>query len=261
MKTLLDIPYRSIDGRTLTLDVLLPGDGSKPVPAVLWVCGGRWRSSAKINPPDWLRDFGFAVIPIEYTASGQAIAPANIHDCKAAVRYVRANAGRLGIDPLRIGAFGASAGGHLVSLLGLSNGVAALEGVGDHLDVSSTVKAVCDFCGPSDMRRIAEPAVREKFPMLYIVAGELLGGPIEQRQEIADLMSPMSYVRPNSVPMLIVHGRLDTLVPVEDSIILHEALQRAGNDVTLRILEDGTHGWEPKVTQQDVGRFFQRTLA
>ena len=260
MRLIKDLPYAWYPNPTLRLDLYLPDNHPGPLPVILWVCGGGWRGSSKENATVWLVDHGFALAAIEYRVSGEAIAPANIHDCKAAVRWLRAHAAAHGLDPERIGAFGASAGGHLVALLGASHGVPALEGDGGNPHESSAVRAVCDFCGPSDLTRIAIPAVRQQFALLYEVTAQYLGGQVEQRSELARLVSPLTYASRSTPPMLIVHGREDDVVPVEESIILHEALRKAGADVALQV-RDG-QGLALRYGEHDpiVLSFFQRTL-
>jgi acetyl esterase/lipase len=255
-----NLPYAQYGNRTLLLDLHLPGGSEGLCPVILWVCGGGWRGCSKDGAPAWLVEHGFAVASILYRVSSEAIAPANIHDCKAAVRWLRANAHTHRLDPDRIGAFGSSAGGHLVALLGLSQGVKELEGNGGNAEQSSAVQAVCDFCGPSDLTRIAIPEIRKNFALLYEVTAQYLGGPVEERRELARLVSPLSYVSRACPPMLIVHGKEDNVVPVEESLGLHEALKSAGADVTLQVLEDAGHGWEQQRTNDSVASFFRQPL-
>jgi len=261
-QTYLDIPYAQWGDVTLHLDIFLPGHAQGPLPLVVWVPGGGWRNCNKAGKrTEFLTRHGFASAAINYRVSGVASAPANIQDCKAAIRWMRAHAEPYGIDPDRIGVWGSSAGGHLVALLGTTNGLAEIEGSGNSDGWSSDVQAVCDFCGPSDLTRIAEPEVRRDHEVLYDVTAQYLGGPVEERDELARLMSPFHHASADCPPMLIGHGELDPTVPVEESIILHEALQQAGTDVTLHIVKGGGHGWDWNQTNGTVVEFFKRTLA
>ncbi|MEZ6034982.1 MAG: alpha/beta hydrolase [Planctomycetaceae bacterium] len=146
-----DLVYAEVDGQQLTLDLYLP-EGQKRAPLVVWIHGGGWRGGTKHNPP--LREItkdGFALASISYRFTNKAIFPAQIHDCKGAVRWLRTNADRFGYNPDWIAVAGSSAGGHLALLMGTSGGVTALEGnVGGNLDRSSAVQAVIDYFGPSD---------------------------------------------------------------------------------------------------------------
>lgn len=262
MKTIKDLPYADYNGRILYLDLFLPESSGTPLPAIVYVRGGGWQGTTKkeVELGPVIAQEGFATIVIEYRSSKEAIAPANIHDCKAAVRWVRANAGTYGIDPNRIGATGHSAGGHLVALLGTSNGVKELEGNGGNAEFSSDVQAVCDCCGPTDLTWIAIPENRKKFSVLYDVTAVYLGGPVDQRRDLAHLVSPLHHVSKSAAPMLIIHGEADTVVSVDESVILHQALQRVGADVALRVLPGAGHGWDWKLTRDDMFNFFRRTL-
>jgi dipeptidyl aminopeptidase/acylaminoacyl peptidase len=119
---------------------------------------------------------------------------------------------------------------------------------------------VCDFCGPTDLTRIAIPEIRGQFPTLYEVTAQYLGGPVEQRTELARQVSPLTYVSQDVPPTLIVHCRGDAVVPVEESLIYYEALQQAGADVELRILDIESHAVPIDLAKDDVVEFFQRTL-
>ncbi|MBI4028599.1 MAG: alpha/beta hydrolase [Verrucomicrobia bacterium] len=226
----------------------------------MWLSGGGWRNCNKEGVELFLIRHGFALASINYRVSVKAIVPANILDCKAAVRWLRRHAKEYGLDPHRIGVWGSSAGGHLAALLGASNGRKELEGDVAKPVVSCDVQAVCDFCGPSDLTRIARPSIRRKFPLLYEVTAQNLGGPVEKRRDKALLVSPLHYVTSSCPPMLIVHGEEDDVVPVEESIILHEALKRAEADSTLYVLKGEGHGWKPGLTAGRVAAFFKRTL-
>jgi len=261
MQTFEDLPYADYNGRTLLLDLYLPGNGNELRPAVIWISGGGWRSCSRQTQATFLVEHGFVLASIDYRISDDATAPANVYDCKAAVRWMRASAAKYLIDTNRIGVFGASAGGHLAALLGGSNGLKELEGDGGNTNQSSDVRAACDFCGPSDLTRIAIPEIHKQFELLYDVTAQYLGGPVEQRSKLARLVSPLTYVSKSFAPILIIHGSADNVVPVEESLVLHEALQKAGTDTTLRVLEGAGHGWDWKMTNETVLAFFKRTLA
>ncbi|NIA21582.1 MAG: alpha/beta hydrolase fold domain-containing protein [Anaerolineaceae bacterium] len=156
-----DLEYAKVGERPLLLDLYVPEKAEGPLPLVVWVHGGGWRAGNKrfCRALPMTRR-GYAVASIGYRLSGEAPMPAQIYDCKAAVRWLRAKAGKYNIDPKRIGAWGASAGGHLVALMGTSGGLKDLEGDLGNADQSSRVQAVCDFFGPSDLISIFERASR-----------------------------------------------------------------------------------------------------
>lgn len=220
------------------LDIYLPQKAVRPMPLVVWVHGGGWRGGNKENPPIlWLLERGYAVASVNYRLSQHAPFPAQIHDCKAAIRWLRANASKYGIDPGRIGVAGGSAGGHLVALLGTGGDVKELEGDLGVTGVSSRVQAVCDIFGPTDFLRF-EPMNRDPKSVL----AQLLGGTVEEKKDLARLASPVTHVSRDDPPFLILHGTADKVVPVAQSEILERALKQAGVEVTLVKLEGAGHG-------------------
>ena len=258
--TFTDLQYRETPQRALRLDLRVPQSAGR-VPLVLYIPMGGMSSCIKEQAPWWLTEHGFALASIEARVSSEAIAPAAVHDCKAAVRWLRAHADRYGYAPDAIGVWGHSAGGHLAALLGTSGDVAEVEGEGGAASVSSRVQAVCDECGvPHDLSWFGRPEVKVRFPG---VAGNLrryLGGAVEDCPELARLVSPQTYVSKNCPPMLLIHGAADAVVPVDEMINFHQQLQSAGCDVTLRILPGIGHGWEAALTQPEIIAFFKRTL-
>ncbi len=235
-----DVTYAKVGDRSLKLDLYIPKGVPKPMPVVIWVHGGGWRTGTKdISPAaPWLPPF-FAVASIDYRLSQEATFPAQIYDCKAAVRWVRAHAADYGFNPDKIGAAGASAGGHLVALLGTTAHHPELEGTEGNPGVSSAVQAVCDFFGPTNFTDLSHDYSRS--PTNFVA--ELLGGPIVQKWDEARLASPVNYVDGQACPFYIAHGDQDAVVPVEQSIELAAALKKAGVPVTLHVVKGGGHGF------------------
>jgi acetyl esterase/lipase len=235
-----DIVFAEVDGEPLMLDLYTPEDAAGPLPAVVWIFGGGWRIGDRrkivIAP---LATRGYVVASIDYRLSDEAKFPAQIHDCKAGVRFLRANAARFGIDPERIAVFGPSAGGHLAALVGTTADEPRLEGGIGTTGVSSRVRAVVAFFPPTDLDRLYEEDVDSR---MYYVIRKLLDGRPEEKPELAALASPVRYVSRDDPSFLFVHGRKDRFVPVSQSRILHEALREAGVDSELRVLEDEGHG-------------------
>jgi len=263
-RVLRNLEYAIVDGVSLRLDLYLPHPlPPEPLPLVVWVHGGGWRAGSKDRTlaPEALGE-AYAVASVAYRLSDVAIFPAQIHDVKAAVRWLRAHATDHGIDPDRFGAWGSSAGGHLVALLGTSCGTEALEGAaGDGLDVSSCVQAVCDFYGPTDLLVLIdqESRVNRRMSASYPEA-LLLGGTVAERPELARLASPITHVDATDPPFLIVHGDEDSTVPVEQSIDFHAALVEAGVDTTLRIVVGAGHGGFQAEVAPEVKTFFDAHL-
>lgn len=257
-RTIENIEYVNRAGTGLCLDLHLPAEGNGPWPVVVGIPGGGWYECAKTGFPVFLVDHGFAMACIDYRVSGVAIAPANVHDCKAALRWVRANARQYGLDPARVGVYGTSAGGHLAALVGVSGGVAALEG--DGAVPGAAVQAFCDVCGPTDLARAGLPEMRQKFQALYEVTSKYLGGPVADRGELARLVSPMTYVSKDSPPALLLHGDADPIVPVEESLLFHAAMQKAGARCSLRVVKGAGHSWLLEEAADSIVAFFKDTL-
>ncbi len=259
-----DLEFARYGSRVLKLDLFIPDGATKPLPVLLWFRGGGWLSGDKNvydTPCVEAAKRGYVSVNVEYRGTEEGVtAPGCIFDCKAAVRWVRANAATYGIDPNRIGAFGGSAGGHLVALMGTTNGVCALEGDGGNPNFSSSVKAVCDICGPTDLGRMAIPEVKKQFEVLYDVTAKYLGGRVEDKLDLAKLVSPLHHASKNTVPMLIIHGDLDDVVPLIEAELLHDALKKAGTDVTLHVIKGAGHNLDWKLMNDELYAFFGRTL-
>ena len=240
-----DLVYKRVDSRELRLDLYSPPKISGPLPIIIWIHGGGWSRGRKERcPAVRIVDDGYAVASIDYRLTNVAPFPAQIEDCKAAVRWLRANASKYNLDPDRIGVWGFSAGGHLAALLGTSGDVPELEGRGDNLNVSSRVQAVLAVSAPVDFLRLyhdasATPTVTT--PKVLTAVKMLMGGPIEEHEATAIAASPLHYVSKDDPPFLIIHGQEDATVPVIQCRLLADALKRAGVETTLDIA-NGRHG-------------------
>jgi acetyl esterase/lipase len=212
----------------------------------------------------WRLAEGFAVASLNYRLTRHAAFPSQIYDCKAAIRYLRKHADQYGLAKDRFGAWGSSAGGHLVALLGTSGDVSALEGDLGEKDVSSRVQAVCDWFGPTDLLRMnptssGSPRQGED-PAAQPIA-KLLGGLIQDKQVEARMASPATYVTKDDPPFLIMHGHTDPLVPLEQSITLHDLLRQSGVECELIVVEGAGHAFFSGPQElQLVSDFFQRHL-
>ena len=243
-----DIVYAQVGDRKLLLDLHLPPKSKEPLPVVVWVHGGGWRSGSKGSggPALPLVSRSFAVVDVDYRLSGEALFPAQIQDCKAAVRWVRANAAKYGLDPDHIGAWGSSAGGHLVALLGTAGDAREFD-TETNRDYSSRVQAVCDWFGPTDFLQMDTHAI-EGSTLIHNAPKSpeslLVGGPIQQEpyRALVTKANPITYVTKDDPPFLIMHGDKDILVSPHQSELLSDALKKAGVDATLHIVKGAGHG-------------------
>jgi acetyl esterase/lipase/cyclophilin family peptidyl-prolyl cis-trans isomerase len=238
-----DIPYVVGGHARQKLDLYLPKAGG-PLPLIINIHGGAFRMGSKADgvPVEYL-SLGYAVASIGYRLSGDAIWPAQIEDCKAAVRWLRANARTYGIDPDRFAAWGASAGGHLAAMLGTAGGVKEFE-VGESLNVSSRVQAVVDYFGPTDFLQM--DAHRLPNGQVHDAAdspeSQLVGGAIQENKDKVARADPITYVTAEAPPFLVCHGDADPLVPHHQSVLLEAALRKAGVPVTFYTVTGAGHG-------------------
>lgn len=257
MDVVRDLEFARVGDHGLRLDLYRPA-GEGPYPVVLWVHGGAWRNGSKDNPPIQRivhEGKGFALASVEYRLSPQAAFPAQIHDLKAAVRFLRGEAKKLRLDPDRFAAAGGSAGAHLAVLLGVSGGVAELEGdVGNHLKASSKVQAILDWYGPTNLATILGQSTPHGLSVRKPALQLLLGGQPEEKAELARLASPTVHVAADAPPLWMAHGDQDPQVPVNQSLELQGAYERVGRPVKLEIVHGGAHGgaafYEPARVQR-----------
>lgn len=260
-----DVTFGTTGDRSLRLHVLRSTEPTEgPSPAVVWIHGGAWLGGdrdAGIGRLAPLVRQGYVGVSIEYRLSPEATFPAQIEDCKAAIRFLRAEADQFGIDPDRIGVWGSSAGGHLVALLGTSGDVEDLEGEGGNPGVSSRVQAVCDFFGPTDFLRMNDTPGQMDHEAPNSPESLLIGGPIREHPDRVAQANPITYVSADDPPFLIVHGDRDPLVPLNQSELLRDSLRSSGVPVTLHVVEGGGHGQGfPSEVDRMVVDFFDRIL-
>jgi acetyl esterase/lipase len=237
---------------------------------LVWIHGGGWQGGSKTQMP-YLSQLtrGYVTASIEYRFSQKAKFPAQIQDCQAAIRFLRANARKYSIDPARIGVGGGSAGGHLAALLGTSGGKDAFAKIGGNEEQSDRVQCVCDIFGPTNFWTVVAQAEEDKNVKNIFKWNEgdpysnLIGAKLGEDKEKCDAVSPVHYVSKDNPPFLIFHGDHDTLVPYAQSVELAEGLAKAGVDVTLQRLPGAGHGGSafvlPSVVQLAVS-FFDKHL-
>ena len=240
-----DVRFASPNDVDLLLNLHLP-DGVENPPLVMFIHGGGWKNGDRTRCRlAWVAEHGYAVASVEYRLSHEALFPAQIHDCKGALRWLRAHQNEYGYDASRVVVAGTSAGGHLAALMGTSGDVAELEGttVG-HPDQSSRVQGVIDYYGPTDfiLRSKTNPAKTEDPKgSVYL----MLGGPVTEKQDLARLASPAAHVSDDDPPLLILHGEKDKTVYLPQSERLKEVYESQGLPVTLHVEPGAGHGWSP----------------
>lgn len=251
-----DLPYVTNGHQRQKLDLYLP-KSEKKLPIIIWIHGGAWLAGGKdyFVPLEYLAD-GYAVASINYRLSQHAIFPAQIQDCKAAIRWLRANAQKYNLDPNCFGAWGPSAGGHLAVMLGTTGDVNTFD-VGEHLSVSSRIQAAVDYFGPTDFLQMDEH--RTPDGMIHnepkSPESQLIGGDIRDNLEKVARANPITYVTKDDPPFLIVHGDSDPLVPHHQSELLEAALKKAGVPVSFHTVKGAGHGGfndpnVPKLTRE-----------
>ena len=238
-----DIPYAVVDGHELELDLYLPADVSRP-PLLLWVHGGAWEAGSKdMAPSTPFVDAGYALASVDYRLSPVAQFPAQIHDIKAAIRFLRAIAPDYGYDAKAVGVMGSSAGGHLAALVGTTNGHAVLEGkVGTHLDEPSDVQVIVSYFGAYDFATILEQSTPKGGEYLRSVIFEKLLGGHSERSEQARLASPVSHVAKDDPPLFMLHGDQDEDIPMQQARQFQNIYKEQGAEVEFHVLEGAGHG-------------------
>ncbi|WP_395747423.1 alpha/beta hydrolase fold domain-containing protein [Prosthecobacter sp.] len=241
-----DVVFAAPGGHKLRMDIYVPRQ-SKPAPVVLWFFGGGWSFGSKgyhVNVRD-LTTAGIAVASVQYRMSHTAVYPAQLEDCRAAAQWLRDNGARYGIDSTRMGASGESSGGQLAAML------AAAEG-------KSRIRAVCALYAPTDMVELAQLYSK---PGRLSLVDKFLGGPADQKLDVAVNASPLNYISRALPPFLIIHGEFDGVVPLEQSERLFLALTDVGVETQFIVVPGKRHWFRLDNTQfAEVSRFFQVNL-
>ena len=237
-----DQVYARVGEHELKLDLYKPA--AQNAPLIVWVHGGGWRSGSKADMPlGELVQRGYAVASVDYRLSPVAKFPAQVHDIKAAIRYLRATASQHGTDAKRVVIGGASAGGHLAALVGVTNGHPVLEGkVGEHLDQSSGVQAILDLYGPTNFMTILQQSTPHGLSVRVPALELLLGGHPDAKPDVARLASPVFHVDAADPPLLILHGDQDPQVPINQAHELHGRYKELKLPVEFEVVHGAAHG-------------------
>lgn len=237
-----DIEYARAGDVVLKLDLHLPKAANPRV--IVYVHGGAWRAGSKSDVPiSGLLDHGFAIASVDYRLSTQARFPAQIHDIKAAIRFLRAKSGLFHLTTDKIAIIGSSAGGHLAALVGVSNDHKALEGqIGEHLDQSSDIACIVSLYGASNLQSILSQSTEFGLKMRVPALQLLLGDVPDQVPDLAKLASPVAHLDAKDPPLLLIHGAADPQMPPQQSQEFAKAYEAKKRPVTLIMLPDSKHG-------------------
>jgi acetyl esterase/lipase len=256
-----DIEYSNPDEQHLKLNLARPKEAKGAMPAVLCIHGGGFRAGSREGYNGLcikLAQHGFVAATTSYRLAPKYQFPAAVHDVKAAVRWLRANAATYQIDPARIGVTGGSAGGHLAQLLGVTAGVKEFEGEGGNAGQSSSVVCVVNEYGPSDFTKSYGKSVdaAEVLPLF-------LGGNLETARQRHIQASPLNWVTPDAAPTLILHGTEDKYVAYEQGVWMRDRLQACGVEVELVTFEGAGHGFkgaDAERAERAMMGFFEKRL-
>lgn len=268
IEALRDLAYADTDNPRQKLDLYLPKtrNPDAPLPIIVFIHGGGWQGGDKAsglgNLSRFVQSGDYAGISIGYRLTNEAQWPAQIHDCKAAIRWIKAHAKEHGLDAGKIAVWGTSAGGHLVSMLGTSGDVKELEGtLGKNLDQDSKVTCVLNYFGPEDfLTMVKQPSTIDRTKASDFPEAKLLGGTVSERAAIAKEASPVTHISKGDAPFFTAHGTKDPLVPYAQAEELHAALQKAGVPSLLQEMTNGGHGFRSPVLDERVKQFLDLHL-
>jgi acetyl esterase/lipase len=256
-----DVVYGRGGGTDLKLDISRPkGAAGKKLPCVVVIHGGGWAAGDKSAHDDLTWKFaqrGYVSATVGYRFAPANLFPAQVNDVKCAVRFLRANADKYGIDPQRVGAVGFSAGAHLSMMLATVDKEDGLEGDGGWPDQPSKVQAAVSFFGPTDLAATDIPEAARN-----IVKGFIGGTPAEKPREFRHA-SPLTYVSPGDAPMLLFQGTRDVLVPHTQALAMTEAMTRYNIPGRVELLIGAGHGWGGRELDHTVNQtyaFFDQYL-
>jgi acetyl esterase/lipase len=268
IEALRDIAYADTENARQKLDLYLPKvrKGDKPLPVIVFIHGGGWRGGDKSggigNVWRFVQSGEYAGASIGYRLTDEAQWPAQIHDCKAAIRWIKAHAKEYNLDATKIAVWGTSAGGHLVSHLGTSGDVKELEGtLGKHLDQNSSVTCVVNFFGPENfLSMVRQPSTIDRTQGKDYPEALLLGGPVSEKEAVTKEASPVTHVTKGDAAFFTAHGTKDPLVPFAQGEEIHAALTKAGVPSLLQEMTNGGHGFKSPLLDERVKQFFDLHL-
>ena len=249
-----DVVYKTAGSEELKLDIARPAGKEGVFPAVVVIHGGGWSAGNKSDVRQIMGEFpkrGYVAVSPQYRLSPKHEFPAQVHDVKAAVRYIKSNAKKYQIDPDRVGAMGFSAGGHLALMLGVTGPNDGLEGDVPAGAPDSRVKAVVNYFGPTDLAAKELPIISQD------IVKKFLGGTPQEKPEAATKASPITFISKDDAPTLTFQGTKDPLVPYTQAIKLADAMDKAGVSGRVELLIGASHGWSGAELSRTVSETFQ----
>jgi acetyl esterase/lipase len=254
-----DVTYAKVGDEELKLNISVPKDAKGALPCIVIIHGGAWRAGHRDGHNDLTWKFaeqGYVSATVSYRFCPKYTFPAQVQDCKAAVRFLRANAEKYHIDPQRIGAVGFSAGAHLSMMLDVMDKEDGLDDVGDNQDQSSKVACAVSFFGPTDLTaKLPEAST----PLVEA----FVGGTQKEKNDVCKKASPITYIDKRDGPILLLQGTKDPLVPHEQAIFMVDVMTNAGVPGRVELLLGAGHGWggtDLKRTAQETQEFFDQYL-
>lgn len=262
-----NIVYVNTEIKPLHMHILLPKQKSKPRPLIVFIKGGGWGFKHPQKTFEFIPQLvafarnGYVVASVEHRTSHEGKFPTQLYDVKSAIRYLRAHAAEYNIDPKRVGVWGSSSGGHLAALLGTTGGIEELEGNGGNLNESSSVQAVVDWYGPTDLLQMSKFPSDVDFDSPDSPESLLIGGPLQENKDKVKRANPITYITKDAPPFLIMHGDKDRRVPYNQSVLLYNALKQANVEVTMYKIQGAGHGgFSQPAILKTVQRFFDSHL-
>jgi acetyl esterase/lipase len=250
-----DIAYAEVGGETLRLDLYEPS-GNDAAPLLVFVHGGAWENGSKAGMPlTALVERGYAIASLDFRPASRAPFPGQVHDLKAAIRFLRGAASRYGYDARRIGILGMSSGAHLAAAVGTSNGDAELEGsLGEHGGQSSEVHAIVAYFPATNLTTILAQSTPFGLGVREPALKRLLGALPQDNEALARRASPVFHVDANDPPLLLLHGDQDPQMPINQSHELEGAYEKHGNDVEFVVVHGAKHGGDEFTSPANVER-------
>lgn len=259
-----DVVFGKGGDRDLKMHIIKPKKASdEPMPVVVFIFGGAWRTGSKdsgIKPLSALAQKGYFCVSIEYRFSQEALFPAQLEDCKCAIRFLRSKAAAYHINPDKIAVWGMSAGAHLAAMLGTTGDVKEFEGKGGSVEFSSRVNAVVDWFGPTDFLKMDAAGSKMRHDPEDSAESRLIGGAIQQNKDKVAQASPLKYVTSDDPPFLIMHGDRDPVVPINQSELLVAALTKAKVKCVYKPVPGGQHGFVGPQHEKVVLEFLDEQL-